>query len=160
MSRTTRRVLTVLGVLAGVGVVGFVGYGVARAAARPSTPRYPPAPGAPPVPASPLRPSPAPAGAPPPGPLASRLGDLMDTLSDRELEAVRNSLPANWWPYIGLATQAPDDASLASTLRPVGVEIGRWSQEQLQQLQKDLLASIGFRKALVLKGILEDAGVL
>lgn len=156
MTRRGRRVLTAAGILVAVGLVGAVSYGVARAAARPSQPRYPSPDGA----TAPLRPAPLPAGAPPPGPLASRLGALMTKLSDEELQATRFSLPSHWWSHITLATAAPDDAYFTFLLAPFAAELAAWSPEQRQQLQSDLVASMGLSNALTLQAILQEAGVL
>ncbi|MCH9637761.1 MAG: hypothetical protein K0U16_07440 [Gammaproteobacteria bacterium] len=157
MTRTTKRILTVLGALGAIGVVGTLGYGIGRAAARPSAPRYPDPHGLEPAP---LRPEPAPPGAPPPGPLATRLGALLAELDDADLQSARNAMPGHWWAYIGAATQMPDDEGFRFAMQPVAVDMWIWTPEQREQLQADLVASLGLTRALELRGILQDAGVL
>jgi len=157
MTRRSRRVLTVLGVLAAVGLVSAAGYGVARAAARPREPRYPTPPG---QPTAPLRPAPASSGDPQPGPLAARLGELVTELDDAALVAARNAMPATWWPAILDATRQATDEAFSQTLQPIGVDLVEWTDDQRQQLERDLVSSMGFTKALTLRGILQDAGVL
>ncbi len=145
-----------MGVFAGVGVVAAIGYGVARAALpeAPKTPRYPQPPG----PQPPLRPAPVEDLVL--SPLASRLSQLIDSLDDEELQGVRNSMPAHWWTYIAVASQMPDDAGFHFALSPLSIDISLWTEAQQTMLQYDLVGAMGIRKALELRDILRDAGVL
>ena len=124
---------------------------VPGAAGRPDKPRYPGE-----GPAGPLRPDPTPSAR---GPLALRLSEFIDDLDEDELVAARNSMPPHWWAQILAATQAPDDETFAATFEPIGSDLSTWSDEQREQLQRDLVSSVGVLDAIELRQILQDAGV-
>lgn len=150
-----RTIWTVLGVVAGVGAVAAIGYGVARAVLPepPRSPRYPQPPG----PQIPLRP---PARDLVLGPMSARLSELIDSLDDDELQGVRNSMPAHWWTYVTVASQMPDDAGVRFALSPLSIDMSLWTDDQRTMLQSDLVGAMGIMKALALREILQDAGVL
>lgn len=132
----------------------LVGYGAARAALRgPAGPRYPGS-------TAPLRPVPPPVGAPAPGPLASRLGTLINSMTDQQLLALRNAMPSYWWSFILVASQMSDDTGFRVALNPVSADLQLWTDAQVRQLQWDLVTAMGVEKAQELDQILRDADVL
>jgi hypothetical protein len=158
----TRRILTGIGIAAAVSVAGLVSFGVASAAMRSPLPppRYPPADPEPGSPVPPLRPPDRPPTAPQPGPLARRLKDLIDGLSNPELTAVRYSMPPHWWDYIIAATSTPSDAAFSVVMHPMSIDIGLWNDDQVDQLQSDLIDAMGYLKAYQLRSILIEGGVI
>ena len=54
----------------------------------------------------------------------------------------------------------PDDPWFAFALSPITIDLSQWSPAQKEQLQHDLVEALGYVKALKLRSILVDAGVL
>ena len=113
-----------------------------------------------PRPPGPLRPPPIPADAPPPGPLATDLGDFIAGLSDDEVIGLRNAVPAHWWDLMAAGTTLPEDEQVVILFNPARIDYAAMSDDQRDALQSGIVGAIGFLDAMELQALLQRAGVM
>lgn len=108
----------------------------------------------------PLRPPPPEPEDPEPGPLARELSDFIDSLGDKDVKALREAIPAEWWEYTVLATYAPDDDTFRFVFHPLTISIEMMSDEDFDRFARSLVWAIGPFDAMRLQEFFIKAGVL